>query len=300
MVTFRTTDLIFIVGRTMSMGTKIGDTTRISAVQSALRNLIQPNQNAVNFGYAEFPGIGPNCANACCVWSNPVPTQPNNWPVIDDAIRQCDFGQSCLAQNDARPIAQTLMTVPNAWGTNPHNPTVVMIVDGPPGCPFEDPSQTCQPALDAVSMLRGLFQSKLYVAALGQEAQTNQCLKNMVGRGGNPTTGLIPIPEGFQDPVAALTLAIQPIVMDAAKTSCTIDLRSKPPHTDLVSLWIGPTEVPFDSSGMNGWNFEATSSVGIQVSTGYWCQKLRNAKRADVTAKFNCAPCGEVSPCPRE
>jgi hypothetical protein len=292
-----TTNLIFIVGRNMSMGTKIGETTRINAVQSALRNLIQPFQNKVNFGYAEFPGTGPgSCSNTCCGPTNTVTTQPNSLIAIGQAMDRCDFSQSCLAPNDARPIAQALMAVPTLRGSNSPFSTVVLLVDGPPGCPSEDPNQTCQPALDAVSMLKN-FSSDLYVVALGQDAQNNKCLRNMAARGtvfpGEP----IGIWEGSQDPIAMLTTAIQPILDGAAETSCTIDLRSKPAHLDQVSLWVSGAEVPFDPSGRNGWRFQGDSSRRIEVS-GRSCEDLRRARPADVYALFGCAPCGETYPCP--
>ena len=293
-----TTDLMFVVGRTMSMGTKVGDTTRMAAVQSAVRNLVQMNQYAVNFGYAEFPGIGA-CSNACCLPSNTVPTQSKSWPSIEMATRPCDFGTACLAQNDARPIAQTLMAVAGAWNTNPpHDPRVVLIVDGPPGCPFDDPSATCQPALDAVMMLnrsQEAYSAETYVVALGQDAQNDSCLQKMALRGAQIDP--IEVSESGQDFTSSLLAAIAPIVGDAAATSCTIELKSKPPRPDLVSVTIMGREVPFDSSGRTGWNYQKGSNTRIQLH-GSSCQDLQRVRQTEVVAKYGCAPCGEASPCP--
>ena len=285
-----TTDLIFIVDRTMSMGTKVGDTTRMGAVQTVLRTLIQSKQNEVNFGYAEFPGTGP-CPNACCISFNSVATQPANYLAIDGAM-QCDFGPSCLAQNDARPMAQTLMAVPGLWGNNqPYDPTVVLIVDGPPGCSFDDPSQTCQPALDAVSMLNGSA-TETYVVALGEDAQSETCLQKMAARGGTQM-GLIPVSENGPDLTAALGEKIGPIVASAAETSCTIELKSKPPRMDQVSVFIKGTEVCHDFSTKNGWTWADQKSVRIQLR-GPACQMLQNARQPDVWVRFGCAPCGDI------
>ena len=292
-----TTDLMFVVDRTMSMGTKVGDTTRMTAVQTVVRNLVQANQYAVNFGYTEFPGPGP-CPNACCLPSNAVPTQARNWPAIEMATRPCDFGPACVAQNDGRPIAPTLMAVAGLWTDNPPNdPRVVLIVDGPPGCQFDDPSQTCQPALDAVSMLSrssDTYSAETYVVALGQDAQNDACLVKMALRGG---TQILGISENGQDLVSALSAAIAPIVAEAAATSCTIELKSKPARLDLVAVFIRGQEVPFDPSGnKNGWNFQNDSNIRIQLH-GSSCQDLQGARPSEVSARFGCAPCGEASPC---
>jgi hypothetical protein len=280
----------------MSMGNKFGNTTRINAVQSVLRNLIQNNQNAVNFGYAEFPGAGP-CNNACCTSSNIVRTLPKTGGAIDGAFGQCVFGPpSCLAPNDARPIAQTLLSVPSLWGTSqPPYPTVVLIVDGPPGCPFDDPNQTCQPALDAISTLRP-SETDTFIVALGPDAQNNDCLWKMAERAGTPP-GLLQVSENGPDPTGSLSAAISPIVAAAASTSCTIQLKSKPARMDLVAVYIGDREVPFYSTGNIGWNYVKQSSLRIQVR-GADCQRLQQARQTDVSVLYGCSPCGEASPCP--
>jgi hypothetical protein len=214
--------------------------------------------------------------------------------------RQCDFGPACVAQNDARPIGQTLMAVAGAWTTNPPNdPRVVLIVDGPPGCPFDDPSEPCQSALEGVMTLSdssGAFSAETYVVTLGQDAQNDSCLQQMALRGGTQM-GPIGVSESGPDLESALLAAIAPIVADAAATSCLIELKSRPSRPDLVSVTIAGREVPFDSSGKIGWNFQKGSSFRIQLH-GSSCQDLQRARPKEVAAWFGCVPCGEAFACP--
>jgi hypothetical protein len=154
-----TSDMIFVVGRNASMSTKFGDNgTRMTAVQAAVHTVTTANQNAVNFGFQDFPSLN-GCSNGstCCPSADTAAyPSPLNAGAIDQAFRTCGPGPTvvgCVAQNDSRSVAQALSSAGDAFVAPrdiPNDRYVVLITDGAPGCVTDDPQQACSSALKVV------------------------------------------------------------------------------------------------------------------------------------------------------
>ena len=292
-----TTEMIFLVGRDASMATKFGDGTRMSATQAAVQAIVASNETAINFGYQDFPSLTGTCSNGdmCCP-SNDFPVYPGalTAAAIDHALHQCGLGppvNACVAQTDSRPVAQALTAAATLFNAQPdvmNDREIVLVVDGPPGCVGQDSSSACLSALMAISTLNNAA-VKTYVIGVGETAVDEACLLQIA------LAGQTSVPLFDAGDQVSLSKALTQIVTAATDSSCTIKLHSKVDPT-LISVLLQGREIPFDSSGRDGWSFVAGSSVRIQVH-GLACRALQSA-RSDEVVWSGCPPCGEAFPCP--
>lgn len=297
-----TTDMVFLVGRDVSMSSKFGDETRMSATQAGLQTVIAPNETAVNFGYQDFPSLNGACSGgtSCCA-SQDFPVYPGalRSGAIDHALHQCGQGppgNACVAQADSRPVAQALAAASSLFNSPPdilNDRDVVLMVDGPPGCVGEDPSNACLSALMAVSMLSSAS-IKTYVIGVGDAAQDEPCLQQIALMGGTSTPLF-----NTSDPTS-LSKALGQIVTSATESSCTIRLHEKV-DPSLISVLLQGHEIPYDPSRRDGWSYVAGSSAQIQVY-GSSCRDLQGALSAHpgtvLMILSGCPPCGEAFACP--
>ncbi len=289
-------DLVFSVGRNSSMAAKFGDTTRMSAVQQTLRTLVMASQNAVNFGYQDFPSIG-SCSNGgCCTNSSPVYPSPGAFGLIDQAMRTCDGLPSmnaCVSQSDSRPVGDALRSTINPGPSrvflpdNMRDRYLVLILDGAPVCDAEDPIQSCQTAQQQVSMLIRA-NINVYVVPVGDDAEMTACLRTIALQANNGTA-TVPFTYPARDP-AQLMMSMGKIVAKAAAASCVINLLSVPGDPTRVELFIRNHKILPDPSGQNGWSFIPGSPGTIQVH-GTSCEELQDVQRtSDIEVWNACAP----------
>ena len=271
-------DLIFVVGRNQSMA------TNFNWVQSAIESVVSTNEAAVDFGYQDFPSRGTCMSpNACCaspMMTNVYPQHLNSRQ-INEAL-QCDPGpaaNTCVASNDSRPISETLMNTSMLFSDSiTIDQYVVLLTDGPPGCPGEP--NPCGDAASALSKLNAMF-IKTFVVAIGSDAQMDSCLTSLVRQGVAQSL------TGASD-MKSLVSALNSIVGPAASASCVITLLSPPPDPQ-VTIIVQGSELKRDST-TDGWAFSPPGTNRIQVY-GPSCNKLQNAPRSEIHVTIaGCSP----------
>jgi len=286
-------DVLISVGRDASMSSRFGDTTRMSAVQSAVHQLITTNQKAVNWGYQDVPALT-GCADAacCCVAPSPINPTPFSFAAADQAAQKCPGG-ICTSQGDSRPIAEALSGALSLFNSLSRQGEmtdryVVLIVDGTPGCVGADAGQACSSAVQATSMLaRSSVQT--YVVALGDDATKDPCLQ-MIAIMGGLQPYIFQVSDQSADPnLLPKTLSL--ILSLITAPSCTIDLQSPPTDPTKISLYLGGTQIPYDPSNMDGWSFAQQSRVQIKVY-GSSCRMVQTHP-ADIVVDLGCTPCGQ-------
>lgn len=286
-------DLIFVVAHSQSMATPLGDMTRATAVIRAIESVVDPNQNAVNFGYHEFPSRT-GCmasANGCCVSEEKPWLKAGYLTDMTEWMLSCDPGQSstsCLSMTDGRPIAPALMKTHQLFTPSDGSPKrfVVLITDGPPGGCGEDPNEACTAAVTAVSDLAHPAQVPMTsgvvvpVVPLGDDATGNACLKMMATQGGYFPQ---PPPAPIKD-FKTLSASLTQIVSRAADDYCTIRLNAtKVDPSSYVWLWANGHFIGAHDTN-NGWEFSPPDqSVWIRVY-GEGCRTLQKSplSRVDV------------------
>ncbi|HEY4188565.1 MAG TPA: VWA domain-containing protein [Polyangia bacterium] len=296
-----TSDMIFVVGRNQSMSTKFGDNgTRMTAVQSVVHAATTANQDAVNFGFQDFPSLN-GCSNGttCCPSTDiPVYPSPLNAGAIDGAFRMCGPGPSvngCVAQNDSRSVAQALSSAGDLFGAPrdiPNDRYVVLITDGPPGCVTDDPQQACSSALKVLSSWAH-SSIKTYVIGIGDAAQDQQCLQS-IALMGQASTNLFDV----ADP-SSLTKAINQIVDSAAAAACTVELLTSPSDPMLVSVFLQGRELCYDPTGRSGWSYPSyPSPMRIEIN-GADCAAVQAAPQPlDLVVSTGCLSCNTSLSCP--
>ena len=287
------TDVVFVVGRNYSMMSKFGDTSRMIAVQMDVHTVINNNQYVAEFGYEGYPSFtGCSSGGTCCAASDQV-IKPGTSPDIDSALyAPCDPsgsgpGSGCVAPTDSRAIAQSLSW--NVIGdlfssaTDPASQRyVVLIADGPPGCPSEDASAACGAAESAVSALLKNAGIKTFVVGVGDTADGDICLGQMATMGG---TGMPYVASDSGSLMKALTQVIGVISV----TPCTIVLSQTPEDHSLVAVNVANKEIPYDMTEQNGWNFVSPTRIQLH---GTSCQYLQNFHSAPLIGiAYGCPPC---------
>jgi hypothetical protein len=287
------TELVFSVGRNYSMSTAFGNTTRMAAVQQSVRSLVQANQTIVSFGYQDFPSAA-SCTNgtACCANTDVVyPTLGTSFMSIDQALRMCDLAASmpgCVSQSNARPIGDALNDALNSpfpifdfRVDDKRDHTMVLIVDGPPGCSSEDPVSSCDSAKFQVSKLNNA-PVKTYVVKVGDDAESSNCLQQIAQYGGAPV-------YMGKDP-GQLMQSLTQIVASAAQAACFITLTAPPSDPSRVSLEIRGQRIQPDNGTMNGWSYVGGSTDRIRVQ-GPPCTQLQDIEDdRDLVVWYGCPP----------
>ena len=252
-------------------------TSRMSAVQQALDDLVMMNQTAINFGYEGFPKGQCSGGSTCCSnsvdWFSPV---PEAFLTIDAKLHQCDNGPSmygCVSQLESRPIGDALQMAESTVFDNTNDGTeryLVLLVDGPAAC-MPDDTGSCDDARTEIRQLAKLPTPVwTYVIPIGQDAEADGCLQNMAVQSGVPGTANSPFAYLARDPMQ-LNASLNQIGTKAAAPSCLINLQTPPPNPSNVSLYIQNQFVPpLALNGQDGWNFVPPGFQTIQVH-GTWC-----------------------------
>lgn len=299
--------MVFLVGRDTAMSTPLGngpnDPSRMTAVQTQLKNLITTNQYAINFGYLGFPSLVA-CPNgmACCLTGTEdgySPPQGGAALSITTMLTSCLSGPStpgCTSLNGARPIAQALEAADGIFSSSPPSDgdrVVVLIVDGGPDCPGDNVASKCSAEKQAVATLYN-HQVKTYVIALGDDAQNDSCVQQIAGAG----SSTYPSPV---DDVPSLMSTLTRAMAPALTAACTLELTLGNYDPGLISVRFSDVdqdhEVPFDQNTQHsGWSFVPQTFSRIKIN-GSYCAWLQSSSSLRVKVGYGCAPCTQLDNC---
>jgi hypothetical protein len=275
--------VLLSVGRNASMSMSFGFSggTRISEVQQKLHDGVMANQNAINFGYQEFPGTCSNNNSGCCSDSDTV--GPGSPQAVLQRL-QCDVGpgNSCVSQATSRPIADALRNARNLLGSDSFRERdLVLIVDGDPGCPFEAASDSCESAKNQLSSLN-IDEKKTYVVAVGSEATAAPCLQMIASQGTTIPPAIYPAatPEQLRE-------SLKTIFAKAAEPACVISLDSAPTDSSMISVQIQNQKIQ-----SSDWSFvTGTHDQTIEVR-GTSCQMIQTLPQGpDLIDVWQDGPC---------
>ena len=302
------TNLLFMVGRDASMSTRLGgngnDTSRMAAVQSALKPLLEANQNAINFGYLGLPSlVACPSGMACCANNSQdgfMPPQAGAAFNITGMLTSCPAGSApmtgCTSLNDARPVAQALQMLPDIFsGSSPYGDNqVILIIDGPPGCPTDDPTTKCSAERQAVATFHNNTSrmNDIYVIAIGDDAQNDSCLEQIAG-----ASSADPFP--VYD-TSSLTNTLKGAMALPLAAACTVEVNPNPYGPGQLSLRLSDhnqdLQVPFiDANQHDGWSFLPGSGTRLRIN-GSYCDMLRASPTLKVSVKGGCPPCVASQP----
>ncbi len=250
-------EVLFALGKNASMGReKLGpDDTRLNVVESIMRSQIASHQNAISFGYEDFPSISSCSAmDGCCVRDGAIP--PSLSPAtIPEALLCLPPGMmdGCASTIDACPIGAAFEKASNLLnGTDPNDryteKHVVLIVDSDPSCVTENPQFSCE---QAVKQLVTLTNNSVTtsVVALGVDAGTPSSCLARIASAGLDTHGIWKVTTPME-----VDSALGMILNDAAKPACTIHLFRNQIDSGSLSVWvdnkpISPNEWKFFQEG---------------------------------------------------
>ncbi|HTA19193.1 MAG TPA: hypothetical protein VK989_07855 [Polyangia bacterium] len=305
----RTPDVVFSVDRSAGMQTWFGTGSRLQVIQDQIDALVAKYQKLVRFGYEEFPssaGMG-MCSGGqgCCAGAVIVPPTENALKFIDNVRTSCTTtagtagmggGSSggppsgCASQT-SRPTADALSKCEKTFATLAAFPTsgdryVILMTGGEPSCLISDPTSTpCGDAVNAVIKLKNNDSVGTAVFGVGEEAMGSACLDQLALAGGLESGGASPYFHLALTPTA-LTAALSPVVETIAEQACQIDVLRPPADPTKVSLLFDGVAVVQD--GVDGWDFDAGSTVKITIHGAACATLLQDAPHVDLVS--GCTP----------
>lgn len=279
--------LVVSVDRTLSMYTKLGDRSRLGAVQAALKTLIGIHQGAIQIGYEEFPSVRPACGTAtCCAGIVTLYRGPNQVQAIERDM-SCDSPMpGCAETSEITPTDDALRRSRGLLGffDGVSDRYVLAITDGDPSCPADRTAQaSCDRTLAEVSSLT-VNRIKTYVVGVSDAVKTTTCLDKMAVAGGM-ARATAPFYYAAEDE-PELRQQLQDIFAAVSARACHISLYTMPPNPDKVAVLIDGRRVPRDPTRTEGWTFDPDSSLKLTVY-GSWCDRIRNSQVRDISI-FRC------------
>jgi len=307
----RTPDVIFSVDRSMGMQTWFGGTSsRLQVIQDQIDALVAKYQKLVRFGYEEFPaavGMGMCSGGTGCCAGAAVPPTSNALKFIDDVRTSCATTtgmsggvggasgtggtsgggpSSGCASQASRPTSDALTKCDKAFSALAAFPTsgnryVILLTGGEPSCMSADPMST--PCGDAVNAVVKLNRDSVGTAVfgVGEEAMGSACLDQLALAGGLESGAASPYFHLALTPTA-LSDALSPVVETIAVQACQIDIRQPPADPSKVALLFDGVAVIQD--GVDGWDFEAGSTVKITINGAACDTLLQDAPHVDLVS----------------
>jgi hypothetical protein len=268
--------LVISFDRSSSMGTPFGDGTRLSITQQAVRDVVKTFQGAVYFGYQEFPVNGAACPGgpSCCASTVSAPVV-DSFDLVDRKMNECEMRGTC-STSPSTPTAEALSqcrAVYNTSGSSANDRFILLVTDGEPSCGRpRDMMSPCQDAIIELTTLNNDLNIKTAVVGVSEEVAHSDCLNDMASAGGMPRPGAQSYYAG-RDPML-LRQYIGETVRSIARRSCRIDVLSSPPDpAETVTLLFDNKPVQRDTNEKNGWNFDGTTTVQINLF-GEACDQL--------------------------
>lgn len=277
--------------RSSSMSTPFGEGTRLSVGQQALREAIRPYQNAVRFGYNEFPGNTTTCTAAlgCCAGNVLIPVE-GNADSIERKMADCENRPGTCITAATAPIAEALTRCRSAFAnTSSGDRYILLVTDSEPSCPRgRDMMSACEDASSEAGDLNNNSSIKTIVVGVGDEVAHSDCLNDIASAGGAPRPGN-PMQQFYpaRDSTSLKTY-IGEIIRNMAKRTCQLDVLEIPDDPERVSLYFAGREIPRDRANRNGWNFDGAIKITVY---GAHCEMLQSGRIPDREIKL-------VSACP--
>jgi hypothetical protein len=299
-----TPDVVFSVDRSYAMTSFFGTGSRLQVIQGQVDALVAKYQKVVRFGYEEFPVAGTGmgmCGNGqgCC--AGPViPPTLNALKWIDNALIACSNaggsggnggggmsggnGSSCTSPAQ-RPTADALTKCDKTFSALSAFPSgnryVVLLTGGDPSCMSSDPMST--PCGDAVTAVTKLNRDSIGTAVfgVGDEAVGSTCLDQLALAGGLDSGGASPLYHLERTPTD-LDAALAALIETMAVEACQIDVHEPPADPTKVALLFDGVAVLQD--GVDGWDFDAGSTVKITIHGASCDTLLQKAPKVDLVS----------------
>jgi hypothetical protein len=278
-------DIIVSVDRSSSMQSWFGAGTQLQVVQQQVRALVA-KYRVVKFGYEEFPSPTGMCSNGqgCCAGAVTLPSY-NNGRGIDNAIHACDNGGPGCDQTQ-RPIADALSNCNDTFASlfspdDPGHRYVLLMTSGDPTCGSSSGmTAACDDAKTQLAKLNRSFVSTA-VFGVGDGAAGSACLDMLATYGGLESGGPSPLYHLAKTP-NDLSSALDPVVETIAEEACKFDVRSPPADPKKVQLLFDGVPVPNDP--VDGWTFDADTTVSLTVHGSYCRTLVQNANKVELIA----------------
>lgn len=276
--------LVVALDRSAGMTGRFGETTQLAAARTVLEEHARRYQNAVRFGYIDFPG-SVNCTmqgGYCCA-GNLTPPGPNIQSFLV-ALNACNQNQACSFAGNLRPTPSAIRSsVPVFNSSDGINGYMLLITNGRPDCE-SGPNPACTEAQTLLSQLAGPpLNVRTYVVAPGPLYPDDaDCLTGMALAGGA---------EATRDPYyyyasspGELSDRIDDIMHRIAEDACYLDVLSGPiQNADKAAVYWKNTEIPRD-------HWDLTQQGREIVLQGEWCERLIAEGEADFAVFPNCNP----------
>jgi hypothetical protein len=191
-----------------------------------------------------------------------------------------------VSSSEARPLAGELKRVRDLYAPFGPEPLtdryVLLTIDGPPSCPYEDPRRMCESAMQEMTRLAGAMAAvKTFVVALGDDAAGDPCLEELALMGGAASERPDPlfVARNRDD----LQRAFDNVFDEVASSVCELNLApgSFDPSRSSIAIYIRDEEIPRDRMRQNGWDFVDRSNLRIQLY-GNACESLKSTEPRDV------------------
>jgi hypothetical protein len=315
----RSAEIMLVVDRSSGMQTALsGSSSKISAVQSALSEVIGAFQGRMRIGLEQFPsdatGKAGSCSKSGCC-AGPPTVEPgyyaNSGGAISSSLYCSNDSPSCASGGPDSPSHKALEQV-RAWyfdrargasygNAQSQRSTFVLLITGSePSCSSEPSgADLCTGAATAANDLGSEKDIPVIIVSVGYQpdtSSTNSCLVRLSKLGGKSPlpTGMVKLNPAMS--ASSLRDGLFGLFWTIEKQSCafgTNDLSDLPANAQIT---VGSSTIA--ASDTDGWSFDGDDQSRIKLS-GSACDNYLFAKNTpDVRAKYTCSTCSGPNACP--
>jgi hypothetical protein len=275
--TAKTAVLMLVLDRSGSMKNSLPNNggTKWTVVTAAVDPAISGTQRAIQWGMKTFPGDS-GCGVATGV---DVQVAPMNYAQMATAIT------GTTPDGDGTPTGDGVLSAATYLrGLASTDPKYILLAtDGDPSCPGDGITY----ALQQITAARagGI---NTFVIGVGTGSNSGVNLDNMAIAGGAARPVTNPLDTKYFPANSPAELADTLKAITGQIASCLFSLGQSPPDSQFVNVTLGPTEVPFDVAGHDGWSFNGADTATITVA-GSWCDRIQSSPDS-VGIVFGCKP----------
>ncbi len=301
----KTPDVVIAFDRSKSMDRAFGTGTRYATERDLLKPLVTMYQDRIRWGFEEFPSKGAAESGACYAGRVCVTPAPMNAAAVNAAIDT----PTCVASARPPPKSTIYAGTPTpdalrnarefyrALTDGIKDRYVLLSTDGEPVCSLDGggpgwgemgTARFCDEAVAEVKMLLA-DGVRTVVLGVSEEVAASACLERLAVAGGAPNPAAPPSFYRAADP-ASLEKYLGEIVRGIAKLSCFVDLTMSPPDAAKVALFFDRTQVPWDPSRKDGWEYDPANPLRILIY-GSYCAKLEGSDVKEIAVRYGCPPC---------
>ena len=270
--------LVLAVDRSASMTEKpaTAAASRQTALQNVLRPLIKTYQQAIYFGYVEFPS--PECQHGDCCSGAYLPPSYNTLRLIERRW-SCEGQTTCPTRTNDSPVGAALWECRQRYDSAEQIPgtrNVLLFTDGEPACSSAADGKACDEAVKEVAELRSTQRVRTTVVALEPGLKTSACLMDMAGFGSDNPLYVAP-------DEATLRQQLEAFFKQLSLEACTFRLREPIVPPQRLAVTANGYVVKPDPTRTDGWAFDTVDDTRFTIH-GSWCDKLRMSAVDDVDA----------------